>query len=133
MLIRTVFIVASAFGVAVTLSVVAEAGQRSDVPAGASRPAAAALSPRQVNDVVGKRCVVCHRGTRPAGGLSMEQFDAAAPDPHLAALMLVKITKDGALFAAGEPIPDEFTQSSVTAALARASEHVAADGWTRRS
>src|SRR5262245_9214637 len=63
-----------------------------------SSVAAPTMPVKQQNDLVQKRCVPCHSGARPKGGLLLEQFDAAAPDPAVARMMLIKIERDGAIF-----------------------------------
>jgi len=63
--------------------------------------------PRQ-NALVQKYCAVCHTDAHPNGGLSLQHFDAAHPDPGVAAMMLGKL-KTGAPGAAGVKMPDDVT------------------------
>jgi len=62
----------------------------------------------QQNALVRKYCAVCHTDASKNGGLSLQHFDAAHPDPGVAAMMLGKL-KTGALGAAGVKIPDKAT------------------------
>ena len=50
----------------------------------------------QQNALVQKYCAVCHTDKSRNGGLSLEHFDAAHPDPGVAATMLGKL-KSGAM------------------------------------
>ena len=54
--------------------------------AGDSMPAA------QQNALVQKYCAVCHNDAHVNGGLSLEHFDAAQPDPGVAAMLVSKLT-----------------------------------------
>src|SRR5579872_5966926 len=78
-------------------------------------PLAETTSPmpvQQQNELVRQRCAPCHSGATPKGGLLLEHFDAAAPDPAVARLMLIKIARDAAIMAAGKPVPDDTTRDS---------------------
>jgi hypothetical protein len=88
--------------------------------------------------VVQKYCGSCHSDALMYGGLSVEHFDAAQPDPTLAAMLLSKITnghkpkdvsaadsakvfkmmKASAMGAADQGVPDEETQVMFSRALA---------------
>src|SRR5262245_59416135 len=70
----------------------------------------------QQNALVQKYCAVCHSDTKMMGGLSLERFDAAHPDPSIAGIMVNKLN-GGAMGAAGIPIPDRSVISALTAAL----------------
>jgi hypothetical protein len=61
------------------------------------------------------------------GGLSLEHFDAARPDPGDAAMVVSKM-KSGAFGAAGIPPPDKGTQEALIAALSSAA--AGANEWT---
>jgi len=119
-------------------------------------PAALASAPMpfaQQNELVGKYCAVCHSDAAPAGGLSLQHFDAARVPPSLAAMMLSKLTsgtplgtvraaasdpaaaalvsrmmRTGAMGASGLPRPDKATVDGLVNALA--GESAGADGWS---
>jgi hypothetical protein len=92
------------------------------------RTTSAALMPvAQQNDLVQRYCAVCHTDARKNGGLSLEHFDAAHPDPGDAAMVVSKM-KSGAFGAAGIPPPDHGTQEALIAALSSAA--AGADAWT---
>jgi hypothetical protein len=80
----------------------------------------------QQNDLVGKYCAVCHTDATPNGGLSLQHFDAARPDPGLMAMIVSKL-KSKALGASGQPLPDKATQDLFQSTLAVAS--FGADRW----
>jgi hypothetical protein len=84
---------------------------------------------RQQNELVQKRCAPCHSGANPKGGLLLEHFDAAVPDPAVARMMLIKIAKDGAISAAGEPVPDDTTREGLVSALSAAADAAPSDAW----
>ncbi len=99
---------------------------------GTAPAAAASLSPNRLNELVQTRCAVCHTDAKPLGGLSLQQFDAARPDPAVARLMLVKVREDGAMFAAGNPPPstetiDAFVREMATLATRPADARWAVD------
>lgn len=84
------------------------------------RPADAindAMPAVQQNALVQKYCVGCHKGATPGGGLSLEAFDASREDPGLARMIVTKISKDGAMAAAGVPKPDAPTMEAFLGAL----------------
>ncbi len=92
----------------------------------------------QETAVVQKYCGSCHADALMYGGLSVQHFDAAQPDPTLTAMLLSKITnghtpkdvsaadsaevlkmmKASAMGAAGQGVPDEETQVMFSRALA---------------
>ena len=76
-----------------------------------------ALSVAEQNEITMTRCAVCHTDAKPLGGLSLEHFDAAQPDPALARMMLVKIKEDGAITASGAPKPQAETYDAFISAL----------------
>ncbi len=80
----------------------------------------------QQNALVRKYCAVCHTGGHPNGGLSLQHFDAAHPDPGVAAMMLGKL-KTGALGAAGVKPPDDATVRAWISAMSV--EAAGADRW----
>lgn len=93
--------------------------------------AATSLSPDRVNELVQTRCAVCHTDAKPLGGLSLQPFDAARPDPAVARLMLVKVRDDGAMFAAGNPSPSKETIDAFVRGIAELSARPPADArWT---
>ncbi len=71
----------------------------------------------QQNALVGKYCAVCHTDAIPNGGLSLQHFDAARPDPGLMAMIVSKL-KSKALGASGQPLPDKATQDLFQSTLA---------------
>jgi hypothetical protein len=88
-------------------------------------PAAAISEPMpaaQQNAIVQKYCAGCHKGATPGGGLSLEAFDAGREDPGLARLIVAKISKDGAMSAAGVPRPDAPTLDAFLAGLSGVAE-----------
>ncbi len=80
----------------------------------------------QQNALVGKYCAVCHTDAIPNGGLSLEHFDAARPDPGLIAMIVSKL-KSKALGASGQPLPDKVTQDLLQSTLAV--ESFGAERW----
>jgi len=76
----------------------------------------AAMPPAQENALVQKYCTVCHTDAIPGGGLSLQHFDAAYPDPAVAAMMASKL-RNQALGASGKPLPDKATQDELLAML----------------
>jgi hypothetical protein len=72
------------------------------------------------NALVKQYCSVCHTDAARNGGLSLEHFDAARPDPGDAAMMVSKL-KTGALGAAGITPPDQATREALISALIAAS------------
>src|SRR5208283_2467547 len=77
-----------------------------------------AMPAHQQNALVQTYCAVCHTDASRNGGLSLEHFDAAHPDPVVAAMVLGKL-KTGAIGAAGVKPPDEATvQAWITATSA---------------
>jgi hypothetical protein len=81
----------------------------------------------QQNELVQKYCAVCHTDTHKNGGLSLEHFDAAHPDPGVAAMMLGKL-KTGAIGAAGLKPPDQATVQAWISAMAV--EAAGANRWS---
>jgi hypothetical protein len=99
--------------------------------AGSAVPVAAASDPMpiaQQNALVQKHCAVCHNDAHLNGGLSLEHFDAARPDPTVAAMMLSKVRDAGAMGAASIPLPDKTTQDALVSALT--AEAIGASAWT---
>src|SRR5437899_991118 len=90
-----------------------------------STAARTVMPPAEQNQLIAKFCTVCHTEATPSGGLSLEHFDAAHPDPSLTAMLRSK-AKNGAFGAAGvKPIPDLDTQDAFYAALEAESAHAA--------
>jgi len=108
----------------------------------------------QQNAAVKKYCGTCHSDARMYGGLSVEHFDAANPEPAVAAMLVSKITsghtprevlaaaqtgntqsivtlaKRGAITAASAAMPDEPTLLAFVNALS--TEAAGADQWDSR-
>jgi len=89
------------------------------------------MSSADVNDLIRRRCVVCHNPTQAKGGLNLQSFDAAKPDPDVALLMAIKVGDDGAMAAAGGSTPspalvDEFVRLMRVAA----GQRDASSRWT---
>ncbi len=87
-----------------------------------------AMPVAQQNALVLKHCAVCHNDAHKQGGLSLEHFDAAHPDPSVAAMMLSKVRDGGAMSAASIPMPDKTTQDALVSALT--AEAIGASAWT---
>src|SRR5262245_6116092 len=77
----------------------------------------AAMSASRQNELVAKRCLVCHDARQRKGGLSLEHFDAGNPDRSIAHLMTIKVAADNAMMAAGKPVPDSETVEAFVTAL----------------
>lgn len=115
------------------------------------------MPPAQQTALVMKYCAVCHTDAARNGGLSLQHFDAASAPPSLAAMLLSKLTggvsldvvrqvrtsaaastlvgqtmKNGAMGAAGLPIPDKPVIEDLIYALAMKSAG-AADWAVERS
>jgi hypothetical protein len=104
--------------------------------------AAELMGAAQETALVQKYCGSCHTDALMYGGLSVQHFDAARPDPTLTAMLLSKITnghtprdvsaadsaevlkmmKASAMGAAGQGVPDEESQLMSSRALALQSE-----------
>ncbi len=74
-------------------------------------PASAEMPAVEQNALVKKYCAVCHTNGARNGGLSLEHYDAAKRDPGLAAMLLSKLD-NGAMGAAGIPVPAKATQQA---------------------
>ena len=109
----------------------------------------------QQNSVVRKYCAGCHSDALMYGGLSVQHFDAAHPEPAVAAMLVSKLTaghspdeviaatrrpdsaavllgfmQTGAMGAAGIGVPDETTQVAFVKALT--AEAARAEEWDSR-
>src|SRR5580658_249548 len=113
--------------------------------------AAELMGAAQENAVVQKYCGGCHSDALMYGGLSVQHFDAAHPEPAVAAMLVSKLTgghspeevtaadsseailgfmKTGAMGAAGFGVPDEPTQLAFVKALT--AEAAGAEQWDSR-
>jgi hypothetical protein len=61
-------------------------------PPAAAAVATDAMPVAEQNTLVQKYCAVCHDDAHRNGGLSLQHFDAAHPDPGVAAMLLSKLT-----------------------------------------
>jgi mono/diheme cytochrome c family protein len=115
----------AALAVALTWPLVAGAQQP---PA----PASGVMAVERQNELVKTRCMICHTDANRKGGLSLQSFDAARPDPSIARMMAVKVGDDGAMMAAGAPVPDRETTDAFVGALSAATRRSAPapNGWT---
>ena len=89
-----------------------------------SAAASAAMPPAEQNALVRQYCAVCHTDRANNGGLSLEHYDAARPDPGLAAMMLSKFN-NGAMGAAGNGVPGKAAQQAWTDSTTEQSAHAA--------
>ncbi len=89
-----------------------------------------AMLASDINDLLRRRCVVCHNTAKPLGGLNLQLFDAAQPDPAVALMMLVKVDMDGAMFAAGKPVPSTATIDEFLRALRGTQSEGVPGPWT---
>jgi hypothetical protein len=78
-----------------------------------------ALSADDTNDLIRRRCVLCHSTANARGGLNLQLFDAHQPDAAVALMISVKVGKDGAMFAAGDPPPSRATVDEFVRVMAR--------------
>ncbi|HVC19989.1 MAG TPA: hypothetical protein VNE16_07920, partial [Vicinamibacterales bacterium] len=102
-----------AFGL--SLSLAAYSGQGGQAAPAAAAPAAALAAPAggampvaQQNALVQQYCVGCHDDLQMTGGLSLEHFDAAHPNPTVVAMMVGKL-KGGAMPPKNMPRPNAGT------------------------
>ena len=88
----------------------------------------------QQNGIVQKYCAVCHDDAKRMGGLSLQNFDAAHPDPNVAGMMVSKLDS-GAMGAAGIKQPDRPVVEALRSALVAyaVDAKTAAGGWTLKS
>jgi hypothetical protein len=97
---------------AITLAV---AGERL-VRTSAIRAAGEPIPVAQQNALIAQYCGVCHDDAHRNGGLSLQGFDAANPDPGVVVMLISKL-KTGALGAAGLKPPDQATTDALIGAL----------------
>jgi hypothetical protein len=88
------------------------------------------MSPAEANDLIRRRCVVCHSAQMPLGGLNFQLFDAAKPDPAVALMASIKVSRDNALFAAGNPVPDRATIDEFVRVMRASADQSASGPWT---
>jgi hypothetical protein len=106
----------------------------------------------QQTGLIQKYCAVCHNDAHLNGGMSLQHFDAAHPDPSIAGMLMSKLTslsiekvleaqtdptaaalvvksmQKGAMGAAGLPVPGRAIQDALVAALA--AQAAGATEWT---
>lgn len=70
-----------------------------------------AMSAVEQNALVKRYCAVCHTDASKSGGLSLEHYDAAKPNPPLAAILLSKLNNN-AMGAAGFGVPEKTAQQA---------------------
>lgn len=92
----------------------------------AAIPLWAAMPAAQQNALVQHYCAVCHTDAARNGGLSLQHYDAAKPDPPLAAMILSKLNA-GAMGAAGVGVPDKLLQQAWR--VSAKEQAVGADQW----
>lgn len=114
--------------VAVTLSIGAVRHARAAVQGGVATPPT--MSAADTNDLIRRRCVVCHNQQTPLGGLNFQLFDATTPDPGVALMMSIKVSQDGALFAAGDPVPNKATIDEFVRVTRKSADQGASGPWT---
>ena len=85
------------------------------------------MPPGQQTTLVQNYCAVCHTDAAKNGGLSLQHYNAASPDPALAAMLLSKLN-GGAMGAAGLKIPDNATRAAWIAATVEQAR--ASQSWT---
>ena len=95
-------------------------------PAVPDAVASSSMPVAQQNALLQKYCAVCHNDAHRNGGLSLQHFDAAHPDPGIAAMLVSKL-KGKAMGAAGLPLPDSATQDALQSALS--AEAAGANEW----
>src|SRR5262245_2598297 len=88
------------------------------------------MSPVEANDLIRRRCVVCHNTAKPLGGLNFQLFNASDPDPAVALMISIKVSQDGALFAAGEPAPGRATIDEFVRVMRASADQSASGPWT---
>jgi hypothetical protein len=114
---------------------------------------AADLSISEQNALIVSRCAVCHDDDTRTGGMSLEHYDAAHAPSSLAVMLLSQLTngmpfanytagtpestaltdkklKNGAINAAGSPVPPKATVDALVASLVAQSK--GATAWTAR-
>jgi hypothetical protein len=117
-----------------TLGAFAFAVALCESPASYAGQAKTTLAVAEQNAIVQKYCAVCHDDAKRMGGLTLQNFDAARPDPNVAGMMVSKLD-GGGMGAAGIKQPDRPTVTALRSALAAHSVDArnAAGGWTFRS
>ena len=106
---------------ALTLSVIASLAAYGSSPQNAPAPqpivaADGTMSTGAQNALVQQYCAVCHNDAQNKGGLSLEHFDAAKPDPNVVGLM-VDMLKGGDMPPKGRPRPDAATLQAFATSL----------------
>jgi hypothetical protein len=118
-MLRKILVTAAAVAVLI-------AGVRAVSPAAPVAAARNLMPVAQQNALIQKYCAVCHEDAHMNGGLSLQHFDAAKPDPGVAAMIVSKLNGK-AMGAAGIPLPDKATQDALLEAMS--AETAGADRW----
>jgi cytochrome c5 len=120
-MLKTLFVALAGVGLSVGLagSSAPRASARTQDRDAPLSPAAGVLSVAQQNALVQKYCVVCHDDAQETGGVSLQNFDAAHPDPSVSARM-VGMLKSGQMPPKDMDRPDSATLFAFMNALSAA-------------
>lgn len=88
------------------------------------------MSVADANDLIRRRCVVCHNAAKPLGGLNFELFDAAKPDPAVALMISIKVSRDDAMSAADAARPSQTTIDEFVRVMRAWADQSTSGPWT---
>ena len=88
------------------------------------------MSAADANALIGRRCVVCHNAAKPLGGLNYQLFDAAKPDPAVALMISIKVSRDDAMSAADSARPSQATIDEFVRLMRALADQSASGPWT---